>query len=787
MSRIGIDFGTTKTMVSWYNPSTGLIEVLKLGREGNSAIPTSILHDPNGNTFFGDEAEDNFAIDPEGYYSAFKLKLGMSHHVLSRTVGNGERHNFTAEDLTGLYLWHIKDRVTKTDASLNNIESCTLTVPVTGGAGTAWRASLERAARVAGFKDIIFLEEPVAAGRAYLRDVQGKAISRALIVDWGGGTLDVSVVYRDADGSIRADARSCRGVNNVGGEEMDVLLVSHMLKAWKKEFGVAACSANDIIKKRKFRREAKSTKEKLSNKEACSIRLVPPKGISIKRDEFNVLIEQLVKNAIDLTKRVVDTYRKEHELPDAIILVGGTCRIPYIKERFEQEFPDMKVETWEAAKEAVVRGALDMPVWVPGTAHDKNPNVIAGDTRGYWMPRPGYVWQDKDRFLVKWTSGIPHPAIPHLVSAKTEGVWEAEIGYELKNGVRPFEGAVWKPGKYHPGVPRVHTASEEGYWTCDDGYEFISEKNPFAGTQKISGSTVVTQDDVNKAFEGVSSPGYLYIGPSTIPAGKRLNARKGMGVSEADLDMLALYDSCALFGAGDAGFVIVPTGMYVRENQLWRRNPKFYRWDEINTVCVCNSRLKINEIEMLVYADKQCEVEAAVKRLVYIALQKAKSRAQRPVYVGVAASGVSQHVYKCSSSVTSPIPHGGAAENKVASTSCRIADGRKIPCERQKSDNSHVSPAGSFRLVVEDVAECRLGPVVTGVVKGGNVEIGQRVNVLRREMWYDTADVLGIERDGNMVDCGHVGESVGLLLRPKLRKSDLAAGLVLRAMETLGS
>ena len=81
---IGIDFGTTKTMVSFLNPVTGRAELVRLGRDRDS-IPTTIHEDESGAVLFGEDADDQIVTDPEGYCRAFKLHLGESDSALPRS------------------------------------------------------------------------------------------------------------------------------------------------------------------------------------------------------------------------------------------------------------------------------------------------------------------------------------------------------------------------------------------------------------------------------------------------------------------------------------------------------------------------------------------------------------------------------------------------------------------------------------------------------------------------------------------------------------------------------
>ncbi len=75
MPTLGIDFGTTKTLVSWLNPQTGKPELIRLGR-GSDYLPTSVFVEEDGSMVFGNDADDELARDAIRYSRGFKMKLG---------------------------------------------------------------------------------------------------------------------------------------------------------------------------------------------------------------------------------------------------------------------------------------------------------------------------------------------------------------------------------------------------------------------------------------------------------------------------------------------------------------------------------------------------------------------------------------------------------------------------------------------------------------------------------------------------------------------------------------
>ncbi len=343
---IGIDFGTTKTMVSYLNPATGRPELVRLGRDRDS-IPTTVHVDEVGAFLFGEDADDQIEMDPEGYCRAFKLHLGEKEAVLPRS-------GITAEALTARFLQHIKDECEQSVFHGDPVSSATITIPVSFS--PARKASLKRAAETAGFAKVSFLPEPEAAGIAFLRDNPQDKFSRALVLDWGGGTLDIAIISRDKDGTIHADRHSVEGRDDMGGEEIDRGFLQNINAFWETSNGEPLIK--DEMDEVRFLRVAQKVKEQLTRKETVSFRSGQRKQ-DITREQFSYMIHEFLDEAVRL---VVSALGKNKGVrggsePDALILIGGSCQIPAVRHAMEQNFPKLRVLSWHHSHEAVALGA----------------------------------------------------------------------------------------------------------------------------------------------------------------------------------------------------------------------------------------------------------------------------------------------------------------------------------------------------------------------------------------------------------------------------------------------
>lgn len=347
---LGIDFGTTKTMVAEHDPVKGYPRVHKLGR-GSLEMPTSIYISEKGQRLFGDDADDEGLTDREGYKEGFKMDLGksgMSHH--GRGAG-------TAVDLTGQFLTHIR-HLLETQVLHTAPDRVILTVPAMFG--PAQRQDLTRAARDAGFKEVELLEEPAAAGIAFCHHHRNLADHvRFLVVDWGGGTFDVALVEREANQKVKIHRNIVSGLLGIGGRDLDDDLwvgASERVQA----NGHGSLDAQPSSKWGTYRRDINRAKEKLSLQESVKVSFTPnvgnPWSLQLERTDLETIISEKVRKGVSFVTEIVERCRKENSTPEFIVLAGGTSKIPMV-ERLLTEATGLKCLSWTEGREAIALGA----------------------------------------------------------------------------------------------------------------------------------------------------------------------------------------------------------------------------------------------------------------------------------------------------------------------------------------------------------------------------------------------------------------------------------------------
>ena len=345
MHTIGIDFGTTKTLVSHINPRTGQPEPLRLGRETH-LLPTTIYIDANGHYYFGDDADDMIEEATGCYIRGFKMKLGSDAPM--HLLPDGSR--IFARDLVREYLHFIRKKVEELVYHGEQITKATITRPVKFS--PAQCMELEQAAKVAGFQQVEFTTEPEAAGLAYCRLNASHAFTRnALVVDWGGGTLDFALVTRH-EGTVRTHANLTDGDTSMGGEKFDNLLWNYVEQAAMR-LNVDYLDYVTQLPRVRRAKEVLSTQQNFTLRLSSAAGACPP--IPLSRGEFNKLIEADVTKAAEKVQALIQRIPVELK-PEMLLLVGGSSQIPLIKEQLEAvcHLPAMR---WQYSREAVALGA----------------------------------------------------------------------------------------------------------------------------------------------------------------------------------------------------------------------------------------------------------------------------------------------------------------------------------------------------------------------------------------------------------------------------------------------
>lgn len=324
---IGIDLGTTNSVVAIMDGKTA--KVLE-NPEGNRTTP-SIVTFKNDEIIVGEAAKRQAITNPDTVVSVKRL-MG-TNEILKIDSTN---KNYKPEEISAMILSHLKDYAEKKIGE--TINKAVITVPAYFD--DAQRQATKNAGRIAGLNVERIINEPTAAALAYGIDKKDKQ-EKILVYDLGGGTFDVSILEL-ADGTF--EVLSTSGNNNLGGDDFDNVIMNHIIKEFRKEKGIDL--SRDKMATQRLKDAAEKAKKDLSGvtETVISLPFISSDSngpihfdMKLTRSEFERLAADLFEKTIIPVRKAVSDSKLSVEEIDEILLVGGSTRIPKIRELIKKE------------------------------------------------------------------------------------------------------------------------------------------------------------------------------------------------------------------------------------------------------------------------------------------------------------------------------------------------------------------------------------------------------------------------------------------------------------------
>jgi len=356
---VGIDLGTTNSLVAYVHPDTR--QPVAINDQGRGTIVPSVVHFPAAaaDPVVGTDAQEFLLTDPQRTIYSVKRLLGKSYRDLGAHAGQ-LGYRVIDDNAEGLVKIRVEDRFyspielsaailrelrTRAEHALKTpVNRAVITVPAYFN--DSQRQATRDAGRLAGLEVLRIVNEPTAAALAYGIGLSPDEEKTVAVYDLGGGTFDISIL-RIQQGIF--EVLSTNGDTYLGGDDFDRAVAEH----WQAAFALPAAFATDPPLQQQLRLAAELAKRYLSQHDEFTTQLTDGAGqvfpVTLTRTEFNALVQPLVDRTIAACRQAVADARlgtgkrEEGKLGgetgpnlspplDAVLLVGGSTRVPLVYE-----------------------------------------------------------------------------------------------------------------------------------------------------------------------------------------------------------------------------------------------------------------------------------------------------------------------------------------------------------------------------------------------------------------------------------------------------------------------
>ncbi|MBR6993631.1 MAG: molecular chaperone DnaK [Methanobrevibacter sp.] len=349
---IGIDLGTSNSAASVLvggKPTT--IPSAEGASQYGKSFPSYVAFTEDGQMLVGEPARRQAVTNPENTISAIKRSMGTDHKV---TV-NGKQ--YSPQEISAFILQKIKKDA---ESFLGEpIEKAVITVPAYFDDNQ--RTATKDAGTIAGLDVVRLVNEPTAASLAYGLDKADEEDMNIMVYDLGGGTLDVTIM--EFGGGV-FEVRSTSGDTQLGGTDMDNVLIKYLADEFKSQEGIDLMDNDQAVQR--LREAAEKAKIELSTTTTTEVNLPfiamgtdgTPKNLihTLTRAKLEELVDPIVEKSGKPMQQALDDAKMSKSEIDKIILVGGPTRMPIVQ-KFVEKFIGKPVERGIDPMECVSMGA----------------------------------------------------------------------------------------------------------------------------------------------------------------------------------------------------------------------------------------------------------------------------------------------------------------------------------------------------------------------------------------------------------------------------------------------
>lgn len=376
---VGIDLGTTYSCVCIYR--NGQVETLA-NEQGNRTMPSYVAFTET-ERLIGEAAKNQAAVNPQNtIFDAkrligrnfsdpvvqadmklwpFKVICGANDKPLIQVSYLGKVQTFTPEQISAMILEKLKD-IASAYLGGEPVTEAVVTVPAYFN--DSQRQATKDAGVIAGLTVSRIVNEPTAGALAYGLSTQsgtaamdGKKEENVLVFDLGGGTFDVSLLT--IDGGV-FEVKATNGNTHLGGEDLDQTLMQYCAKEFKKKTNKDVTKSDRAM--RRLRTACERAKRTLSSEITATVEvdaLMEGEDLSVivTRARFEELCKEHFQQCMTPVERVLSDSKMSKANIEQVVLIGGSTRIPKIKEMLKAYFGKTQLCTEINPDEAVGYGA----------------------------------------------------------------------------------------------------------------------------------------------------------------------------------------------------------------------------------------------------------------------------------------------------------------------------------------------------------------------------------------------------------------------------------------------